>query len=173
MRADARRNRERITASALGLFAARGPGVSMEEIAKDAGLGVGTLYRHFPDRRALVAEISESALVSLAAELRRLADQDGPRWDVLTRFIAYCAGLPLALIKSLTVDGTLDLDENPLQQEVDALIRGLIEQAQREGSLRSDITPGEAAEILSTATCRPGARPDDALTRVILDGLRP
>ncbi|MFA1550311.1 TetR/AcrR family transcriptional regulator [Actinomadura chokoriensis] len=172
MRADAQRNRERILTCALDLFAARGPGVSMEDIARAAGLGIGTLYRHFPDRRALVEEIAADALRGLGAEIRRLSAQELPRWDVLTQVAAYCTGQPLALIKSVGDDGLAPPERAPLQDEVDGLLRGLAEQAQREGTVRRDISPADVVEILSTAVCRPGARPDDPVTRVMLDGLR-
>ncbi|MEO3823336.1 helix-turn-helix domain-containing protein [Actinomadura sp. B10D3] len=172
MRADARRNRERIVTCALGLFAEHGPGVGMEDIAREAGLGVGTLYRHFPDRRALVEEIATGALRCLVTRIRLLTAQDRPRWDVLTDVVAYCTGQPLALIKSLADGGPVPGDREALQKEVDGLLRELVEQTRHEGGLRRDIGSAEVAEILSTTVCRPGARPDDAHTRVVLDGLR-
>ncbi|URM98096.1 TetR/AcrR family transcriptional regulator [Actinomadura madurae] len=172
MRADARRNRERIVTCALRLFAERGPGVGMEEIAREAGLGVGTLYRHFPDRRALVEEIATGALRCLGTRIRLLAAQDLSRWDVLTEVVAYCTGQPLALIKSLAEDVPVPSERGALQEEVDGLLREVIEQARHEGGLRRDIGSTEVVEMLSTAVCRPGARPGDAFTRVMLDGLR-
>lgn len=172
MRADARRNRERIVACALELFAERGPGVSMEELARAAGLGVGTLYRHFPDRRALVEEIATSALQSMAAEIRTLSGKDLSRWDVLTQVVTYCTGQPLALVKSIADAGDeVPLERGALQGEVDGLLRGLVKEVQDEGTMRGDISPAEAVEILSTAVCRPGVRAGDAVTRVMLDGL--
>jgi AcrR family transcriptional regulator len=172
MRADARRNRERLVTCALGLFAERGPGVGMEDVARAAGLGVGTLYRHFPDRRALVEEIAVRALRCLDAQIRALSAEDLSRWDVLTQVVAYCTVQPLALIKSLADDGPVPRERDTLQNEVDGLLRELVGQAQDEGCVRRDISPAEVVEILSTTVCRPGARADDALTRVMLDGLR-
>ncbi|MGI5415835.1 TetR/AcrR family transcriptional regulator [Actinomadura luteofluorescens] len=171
MRADAKRNRERIVSCALGLFVERGPGVSMEEIARAADLGVGTLYRHFPDRRALVEEIATGSLRCLGVEIRRLRAQELPRWEVLTRVVAFCAGQPFALIKAVA-DGDSMPERIALQDEVDGLLRDLMREVQEEGAMRDDISPVEAVEILSTAVCRPGAQEDDAVTRVMLDGLR-
>ncbi|MFA1542384.1 TetR/AcrR family transcriptional regulator [Actinomadura monticuli] len=171
MRADARRNRERIVTSALELFAERGPGVSMEEIAREAGLGVGTLYRHFPDRRALVEEIATSALLGLEAEIRLLTAKDVSRWDVLTQVVAYCTAQPLALVKSIAEGDAVPPERHALQSKVDGLLRGLVQEVQDEGSMRRDISPAEIVEILNTAVCRPGARAGDAVTRVMLDGL--
>lgn len=172
MRADAKRNRERIVSCALGLFVERGPGVSMEEIARAAGLGVGTLYRHFPDRRALVEEIATSSLRRLGAEIRELREEELPRWEVLTRVVAFCAGQPFALVKAVADGESVPEERLALQDEADGLLRQLMREVQEEGTMRDDISPAEAVEILSTAVCRPGAQEDDAVTRVMLDGLR-
>lgn len=77
LRADARRNRESVLDAAGELFARRGDGVQMDEIAERAGLGVGTLYRHFPDKQALLAAIIGrrfEAITALAAAAEALAD---------------------------------------------------------------------------------------------------
>jgi AcrR family transcriptional regulator len=172
VRADARRNRERIVASALELFAAHGCAVSMDDIARAAGLGVGTLYRHFPDRRALVEEIAVSALARFRDRITEVRDRDVPRWDVLALAVEHCAGEPFALIKSLAGDGPAPPERLALQEEVDALLQKLAGEAQEEGTVRSDIGPAEVVEIISMAVCRPGARAGDPVTRVVLDGLR-
>ncbi|WP_141577277.1 TetR/AcrR family transcriptional regulator [Actinomadura sp. WMMA1423] len=172
MRADAKRNRERIVSCALELFVERGPGAGMEEIARAAGLGVGTLYRHFPDRRALVEEIARTALQSLGSEIRLLREQRLPRWDVLAEVVAFCAGQPLALVKSVAEEDEIPKERLALQGEVDGLLLELVREVQKEGTMRDDISPSEAVEILSTAVCRPGAQAGDAVTRVMLDGLR-
>ncbi|QFG22580.1 TetR/AcrR family transcriptional regulator [Actinomadura sp. WMMB 499] len=172
MRADARRNRERIVACALELFAEQGPGVGMEDIARGAGLGVGTLYRHFPDRRALVEEIAATALRRYGARLRELTARDGPRWEVFAEVVDDSTEQPFALIKSLAEDGAVPRERTALQDEVDGLLRELVRQVQDEGTMRRDVGPAEIVEILSTTVCRPGARRGDAISRVVLDGLR-
>ncbi|MDL4771282.1 TetR/AcrR family transcriptional regulator [Actinomadura xylanilytica] len=181
MRADARRNRDRIVQTALDLLAERGPGVSMEEIARAAGLGVGTLYRHFPDRRGLLEEIGMDVLHRLRAEVRSLVGRELPGWEVLNLLVGYCTGQPLALLKSLAEDtaedgaGTCTVgarERIELQREVTGLLEEIAGRAQREGAVRGDITPGEVIELFSATVCRPGARPGDAMTRVMLDGLR-
>jgi AcrR family transcriptional regulator len=172
LRADARRNRALIITTAVDLFAARGPGVSMEEIAQAAGLGVGTLYRHFPDRQALLEDIAADSLRQLLAAAETFAARPQPRWDVLLLLVQHCTGLPLALTKSLS-ETTSDRSEVlDLVNTLDTLLARLAEQAQQEGSMRADIAPRDVVDVLSIAVCRPRARADDALTTVILDGLR-
>jgi AcrR family transcriptional regulator len=173
VRADARRNRELITAAAVSVFAERGPGASMEDVARAAGVGVGTLYRHFPDRQALLDDTAVDTLRRLLAAAREFVGRPVPRWEVLALIAGHCAGLPLAMAKSLPRDAPGRSAAGPLVRSLDALLEQIAAQAQHEGSIRSDITPRDVVDLLSTAVCRPGARPGDALTTVILDGLKP
>ncbi|KQC35684.1 TetR/AcrR family transcriptional regulator [Frankia sp. ACN1ag] len=172
MRADAQRNRELIATTALDLLTRRGPAVSMEEIARAAGLGVGTLYRHFPDRQSLLDSVAATTLRTLLAAGRAEQSSAAPRWQVLVRIVARCTGLPLALISSLPDATRVDPTVADLVAELDALFQGLVEDAQREGSLRADLTGAQVVGLLNVAVCRPGARADDPLTTVLLDGLR-
>jgi AcrR family transcriptional regulator len=172
VRADARRNRERIFAAAVELLAERGASVSMEDIARAGGLGVGTLYRHFADRQHLVEAIAIDALRDLLTFVQDTMAQDIPRWDALLRIIEHCVGLPLALLKSLAEGTVLNRERVELATELDDLYERLAEQAQREGTLRADIPPCEVVALLNVMVCRPGARADDHLSRVMLDGLR-
>ncbi|MEV4106644.1 TetR/AcrR family transcriptional regulator [Nonomuraea sp. NPDC049695] len=172
VRADARRNRERITTTALDLFAEHGPAVSMEDIAHAAGLGVGTLYRHFPDRLTLVTDIANTALHALRDHALAQSAEDISRWEVLLRVVRHCAGQPFALITSLVGTPPAPPSTRELVREVNALLAEVVEQAQEEGTMRRDLTPEQVVELLNVMVCRPGARPDDPLTTVLLDGLR-
>ncbi|WP_261553601.1 TetR/AcrR family transcriptional regulator [Frankia tisae] len=172
MRADAQRNRELIATTALDLLARRGTAVSMEEIARAAGLGVGTLYRHFPDRQSLLDSIAADTLRTLLAACRSELSSPAPRWQALVRIVARSTGLPLALIKSLTDASPVDPTVADLVEELHALLVVLVEEAQREGSLRADLTGAQVVDLLNVAVRRPGARADDPLTTVLLDGLR-
>ena len=93
-RSDARRNRERLLATASRLFAERGPDVPFTEIAKDAGVGVGTIYRHFPSREALIEAAYRSeldAVCGAAAELARTLPAEQALRTWMDRFIDYMA----------------------------------------------------------------------------------
>ncbi|MBD9734007.1 TetR/AcrR family transcriptional regulator [Streptomyces sp. H28] len=78
MRADARRNRERLLAAAVEAFASQGESASLDDIAKRAGVGSGTLYRHFPTRRALLEAVYADRIGALAARAGDLADRLPP-----------------------------------------------------------------------------------------------
>jgi AcrR family transcriptional regulator len=173
MRADARRNRERIVTAALRVFAERGAAASMEEIARAAGLGVGTLYRHFPDRRALLEEIASDALDRmLGFGGEQPADPQGemPHWQAFLRLVEHCTGEPFSLLK--TFGEETGVAPAAKVRAADAKIAEAAERAQKEGTLRTDLTPEEVVAVLSAAICRPGARFDDPVVRVMLDGLR-
>ena len=86
MRADARRNRESLLRSAAELFAEQGPEVPLESVARHAGVGIGTLYRHFPTREALVAETYRNEIAQLAA-VEELLDGH-PAADALAAWVA-------------------------------------------------------------------------------------
>jgi AcrR family transcriptional regulator len=171
VRADARRNRSAITSAALRLAGERGEAVSMEDIAREAGVGVGTLYRHFPDRRALLEGIAVDTLRELLEATRAEVGRT-PAWEALLRIVDRSMALPLPLTMSLITDrpGRPELLE--LHAEVNALIAEIAAAAQREGDLRADVPPTEVVQVLEMAVCRCGARVDDHLTRVLLDGLR-
>jgi AcrR family transcriptional regulator len=171
VRADARRNRSAITSAALRLAGERGEAVSMEDIAREAGVGVGTLYRHFPDRRALLEDIAVDTLRELLEATRAEVGRT-PAWEALLRIVAHSMALPLPLVRSL-ITGNPGRPELPeLQAEIDALTAKIAADAQREGDLRADVPPTAVVQLLDVVTCRCGARVDDHLTRVLLDGLR-
>src|SRR5258708_27839424 len=75
MRADAQRNREQLLAAAVVAFSQEGPEVTLESIARDAGVGIGTLYRHFPSREALVDAAYRSELARLCDSVPALLDE--------------------------------------------------------------------------------------------------
>ncbi|EFC81096.1 TetR/AcrR family transcriptional regulator [Parafrankia sp. EUN1f] len=183
MRSDARRNRELIVSAALTVIAERGPLASMDEIARVAGLGVGTLYRHFPDRQALLDTITVDTLRELHAVGQRQGvgrprnpewngAHAGAAWAALREVVDHCTHAPLTLIKTLNESASDEPEIARLLADVNEMLVGIVEAAQAEGTLRDDIAPAEVVQVISVAVCRPGAQPDDALTTVLMDGLR-
>jgi AcrR family transcriptional regulator len=91
LRADARRNREKIVEAARAAFAAYGLETQMDDVAKRAGVGVGTLYRHFPTKDALVRAIVEAHMAAMAERGREiLAADDGDPWEQFAGFLREC-----------------------------------------------------------------------------------
>lgn len=184
LRADARRNREHIIGAARSLFAARGTDVPMEEIARTAGVGVGTLYRRFPDRDSLIRAVSLDNFQRLR-ELARTIDDEEPDPGVgLRRLLRSTLELRLALTLSLaspkaakSVLGSPTVTE--IRLELLAIISRLVRRAQAAGELRRDIDVGDvvmavvALARLGPPTGSPLAEMAfERLFTVTLDGMR-
>src|ERR1700677_445413 len=110
LRADARRNRERVLRTAQQLFATEGLGVSLDEIARRAGVGPGTVHRHFPSKEALYLAVATDQLQQLVAQAKALAAADDPAAALLTLFSRLMAtGAENATVKSALAAAEFDL----------------------------------------------------------------
>lgn len=157
LRADARRNRERIIAAAHELFARHGRAAQMEDIAAHAGLGIGTLYRHFPSKQALITAMVAQrfhGMADLAATAERI-DDPGLAFETLLRSYLEAAegdaNFQRALMGSDEVDWTEVKQE---KAEFSAIVARIIDRAASVGAVRSDFTitdfPVIAHGIVST-----------------------
>jgi AcrR family transcriptional regulator len=184
MRADARRNRDQILAGAKAVFQEQGPDVPMEEIARRAGVGVGTLYRRFPDRESLIRAVARDSFERVLDEVRAVAGQEPTAWDTITRLLAHSRELrvmsQLALLseRAHTII-TGDPEIGGVRDEILGLLDGLVAAAQREGSLRADVGAGDISVLLSllvkhfpTAEAELSDMMLHRATALILDGLR-
>jgi AcrR family transcriptional regulator len=179
MRADARRNREKLLEAAAELFASEGTDVSLETVAKRAGVGIGTLYRHFPTRDALLAETyrNEVALVADgAAELLATLPPDQAMEQWLERFIAYAAakrGMAAAL-KQLNVSREELFPE--AQRRIGETIARLLRAGVEAGTIRPDVTSDDVYRATMAIWNIPAG--DDwieqarTVLRLVMDGLR-
>jgi AcrR family transcriptional regulator len=151
VRSDARRNRERLLEVATAAFAAAdGRPVSLESIARDAGVGIGTLYRHFPNRDALVEAVYRTELAEVAAAAERLVKRHPPkialrRWmDRYASFVAAKRGMAESL-QAIFESGAMKPSQtrDSILGAVDLLLRAGAE----DRSLRSDV---QADDVLSS-----------------------
>lgn len=139
LRADAQKNRERILAAAEALFLEKGAGVSLEEVAKRAGVGIGTLYRRFPTREALLAATSNERFVSLA-ESSRARDQDLTASEGLRAYLVELAR-NTSIYRSLAASlGTVIQCGTPGCNAITAEGHRLLRRGQDAGTIRRDVT---------------------------------
>ncbi len=174
-RADARRNYERILTAARKAFAEGGESTSLEEIARQAGVGIGTLYRHFPSRQVLL----ETLYVNEVHEVCRSASQrERDPWKVLS---VWCEGLIGYLItkRALAQELLNYLDEDAsLFQEcrrtVFAAGEPLLKRAQDFGVVRLDVEFSDVLHMLAGISRMPVGAPEQVthVVRIALDGLR-
>ena len=154
LRADAARNRDAILTQARQMFATGGLGVSLEEVAARAGVGIGTLYRRFPSRSSLIAAALGDKLAeyaSVAAEALAAADPWAGFCEFVQRSCELQAGnRGLAELLMMTLPAEAGIER--IRQEADARISALIERAKATGQLRPDFAyPDLALLLMATA----------------------
>ncbi|WP_433796784.1 TetR/AcrR family transcriptional regulator [Actinoplanes sp. CA-252034] len=140
LRADARRNYERIVAAAETVFAAQGADGSLEEIARLAEVGSATLHRHFPSRRALLLAVFEDGITALCDQARSLGDADpGPALTTWLRALTVYSVTHRGLSLSLLPTGPATEGDDRCHVMLDEAGRSLLTRAQQAGAVRPDV----------------------------------
>lgn len=172
-RRDAQQNRQRIVAAATTVIADDGPDASLEKIATTAGVGAGTLYRHFPTRSDLLAAVFEGRIIELSDRADALCDQQPPG-------VALAAWVAAMLDHAMTDNGLLAaLALAGTKPEIDcsAMILGaaaaVLERAQDAGDIRRDVTADDLLRLVVGIGLANDERIQaHRLLNVTLDGLR-
>ena len=180
LRADALRNRERILEIAKNAFTQSGANVSLDDVAKQAGIGAGTLYRHFPTRDALLEAVYRTEVGKLAAAEQEFAEAMPPiealrSWMLL--FVDYIAAKQIiAPALNTIVGGPSKLYETTTSQ-ITGAIQALVERAIQSGDIRSDLDPLDLLRALvgvSNVASGPGwAQSAKRLVDILILGSRP
>jgi AcrR family transcriptional regulator len=176
-RADARRNYEKVLAAARGAFADGGESTALEEIARRAGVGIGTLYRHFPSRQALLEALYLEEVEEVCRSAAEQLDRADP-WEALSgwfeRFIGYLAtkqALAAELLNYLERDA-------PLFKSCRAALfeagEPLLKRAQEAGVVRPDVDIADVIQMVMGIAKIPAGDPlqTQHILRIALDGLR-
>jgi AcrR family transcriptional regulator len=158
LRADARRNREKLIEMAAAAFAEKGVETSLEDIARQAGVGIGTLYRHFPTREHLVEVVYRRELESLAAAAEELAQKypaDLALEEWMRRFVSYLAAKRgMAASLKILASTNSSLFTEGFGQVRNALER-LLRQAANEDLIRRDIDTTDLMHAMSSIYSMP------------------
>jgi AcrR family transcriptional regulator len=183
LRADARRNRDQILAAAKSIFAVSGAEVPMEEIARAAGVGVGTLYRRFPDRDALVRAVAMDNFERVLIDARRIAADETSPWTALERLLRQSIELQLSVQLAMVSHRALailksDPEVRRLRDEILAVLDDFVRGAQVEGKLRMDVGAGDIAILFATLLRQMRAKSDEVAAMaagrcvgIMIDGL--
>jgi AcrR family transcriptional regulator len=178
LRADALRNRGRILEAAEVVFASEGIEAPVDVIAEKAGVGVGTLYRHFPTKEKLCEAILLDRLRELTEDARAQAGAADPAaafFGFLEHFVALGAS-KRDLIAAVMGAG-LDFEESaaPVKEELREAVGVLLQRAQEVGAVRPDVSPAAVVSLIG-ATCQAAGHTDEApvldLLGIVCDGLR-
>jgi AcrR family transcriptional regulator len=177
MRADARRNYERLVAAAREVFAVEGGEASMEAIAREAGVGVGTLYRHFPRRIDLVEAVYREDVDEVVRTAEQAVANLDP-WPAVVDFLKALVDYGLRK-RSFLNELREAFEKNPDLQlgsrhRLDAATGLVIERAQQAGVVRTDIDGGDIMQLIGATCTSPTLSEDQSLRLLpmILDGLR-
>ena len=179
-RADAARNRDQLLAVAARVFASAGSEPSMRAIAREAGVGIATLYRHFPTRESLIDAVYRDQVARLTAGARELLGQLAPaaalrRWmDLFGDWIATKNGM-LGTLLAMIESG--EIAHAQTRTELLAAITEMLDAGRAAGDLRTDVTAEDVAASLIgifTVACPPEHEAKAArLLNILMDGLCP
>jgi AcrR family transcriptional regulator len=177
MRADARRNYERLLTAGRAVLAERGSEASMEEIARRADVGVGTLYRHFPRRIDLVEAVYREDVDGLV-ELARTVNEDADPWQALVEwligFVKYGQSKRVFLTELHEA-----FEKNPdlalsSREKIGAAVSSVLRRAQQAGVARTDIDQADLMQLVGGMCMARNASlaQNERLLRLVLDGIR-
>lgn len=176
-RKDSVRNRARLVQSARAVFADHGFGATLDDIARHAGVGVGTAYRHFPNKQAIAAVVLADATAQISADAREALKLEDP-WLALVTFFEQTAARQAtdrSLYESLTGQGD-PVTQAQLWPEIVASVTELFTRAHQAGAVRADATPQDVAAVFALLGPAYEMNRDANLWRrylaLILDGLR-
>jgi AcrR family transcriptional regulator len=178
-RADAVRNRARIVETASEVFAARGSEASLEEIARGAGVGIGTLYRHFPTREDLVEAVFHDRLDELQHLAEALLVSDRP-WEALSTWLheqlvqaAACRGLAAEAMLSMLAQDEKEPRACEAMRQAGA---ALLARAQAAGEVRTEVDIDDLVRMVQAVTLAAEESDDPAsaerMFQFVLDGIR-
>jgi AcrR family transcriptional regulator len=181
LRRDAERNRQRILAAAAQVFTERGLDVTLDEVARAAGVGVGTVYRRFPDKEALVAALFRERIDKLVTVAENACAAADP-WQAVVSYLEYAAAAMAGDtgLRQLMMFGTYDRDQVCYARDrMRPVISRLVERAQASGDLRTDFRATDVKMIafMLAAIAEYAASAAPGVWRryltMLIDGLRP
>jgi AcrR family transcriptional regulator len=179
-RADAQRNRERILEVAKEAFTRSGGNINMDELARDAGVGPGTLYRHFPTKEALIEAVYRSEVAKMAAAQVKFSETMPPiealrAWMLL--FVDYIAAKQIIAPALNTLVGGASKMYEASGQQVKGAIHALVESAIESGDIRADLEPFDLLRALvgvsNVATAPDWKQSARRLVGILIAGSRP
>lgn len=173
VRKDAARNRDRLISAARTVFAERGIDATLDDIAREAGVGTGTAYRHFPNKKVIAAEILADATQQIATDAEDALSIDDP-WDAMVAFFENTSArlaTDRGLYQILAGQGNVDDKTRIWPHIVDGITR-LFDRAKDAGVIRADAEPEDAAVLFAMLGVTFSTTAWRRYLGLLLDGLR-
>jgi AcrR family transcriptional regulator len=173
VRKDAARNRDRLISAARTVFAERGIDATLDDIAREAGVGTGTAYRHFPNKKVIAAEILADATQQIATDADDALSIDDP-WDAIVAFFEHTSARLAAdrgLYQNLAGQANVDDKTRIWPHIVDGITR-LFDRAKEAGVIRADAEPEDAAVLFAMLGVTFSTQAWRRYLALLLDGLR-
>lgn len=175
LRADALENRKRILAAAHARFATEGPNAEMDEIARDAGVAVGTLYHHFGAKDALFEAVVEQGLRELEEFVRGLLDEPDA-WTAVERLVRYFAEKQVsdrAFSGLIAARPALRATTTATKRSFGPLMTQILDRAKKSGQMRADVAAGDIPLLLAgLGEGKLAAAGQERYVEIVLEGLR-
>lgn len=178
LRADAVRNRAKVLDAARAAFAEHGAEAQIEDVARRAGVGVGTVYRHFPTKQALAEALVEERFDGTVSFVRALVNEEPDPWRALERCFEHCAGVheqdrAWGAALAQMAGGTMG-PRGDQAQELLALSDRLLARARKAGVVRRDLKAADMPALFcGLASVVQAGGPWRRYLDILLDGLRP
>jgi AcrR family transcriptional regulator len=179
-RSDARRNRLRVLEGAREAFAEAGLSAQMDDVAARAGVGIGTVYRHFPNKEAVIEALADEHFDALAADAEA-APEEPDAWEAFVGWLKAAAARQAsdrALAEIMSSRPTLLHETVRRRADVYAVVGRLVERAQAAGALRADLQPEDVPVLLCGVASaahmagRDAPESRERYLRLVLDGMR-
>jgi len=179
LRADARRNREKVLAAARAVFAEQGVDAQMDDVARRADVGVGTVYRHFPTKDALLQALADELFATLAAHARTMLELDDP-WEAFLQTMWFSGEKTAgdrAFSEILAASRNMPPIECPGKQDLIVSVHELMRRSIAAGRMRPDVVIDDIPLLMcgiGSASGMPHPSPEAwrRHLRIVLDGMR-
>ena len=180
MRVDAQRNRQLLLAAACDAFVDQGPHAPLDSIARRAGVGIGTLYRHFPGRSALLRAVAEDVITRTGAAARAALAEEPTGFHALRRYLHDALDVGIAVMNRIHDEIDIDDEYWGWSNATSGALQQIVDRARGEGTLRPDAEFADVGVVLVRFTRPIGGGFDPALERplahrqldIYIEGLR-
>jgi AcrR family transcriptional regulator len=172
--AEARRNDRAVLDAAREVFAVHGPDASVAQVAAQAGVGMGSLYRRYPTKEALLQHLCRSSMLQQVTAAEEALEPGRDPWEALTGFVRECVGFRAGVLSAVAGRIAVTGEMQGIARHAHDLLEQLVHRARQAGALRGDASSVDIHEFIELFSRRPAGDTlaHERLLAMALDGLR-